>query len=121
MKLLEPMMFTKVLMIIVAIWFAPMIYGQEAEAPATADVADAPATDSFKNGGWYEDARATYYGDIHGEETRRKFLVINYYFLLRILFKILITIKAKPIIFINDYITHFFHDIMFNRGSLWIY
>ncbi|CAA7055469.1 unnamed protein product [Microthlaspi erraticum] len=65
------MMYTQVLMIVVAIWFAPIIYGQEAEAPATGDVADAPGTDSFKNGGWYEDARATYYGDMQGGETRQ--------------------------------------------------
>ncbi|CAA7055419.1 unnamed protein product [Microthlaspi erraticum] len=50
MKLLEPMMYTKVLMITVAIWFASIIYGQEAEAP-TGDVAEAPETDSFDGEG----------------------------------------------------------------------
>lgn len=73
MKLnLEKMMYVKVLMMVIAICFVPITYSNRAEAPA-GDVAEAPGTDAFNNG-WY-DARATFYGDIHGGETQSKFSV----------------------------------------------
>lgn len=81
MKLnLEKMMYVKVLMMVIAICFVPITYSNRAEAPAgdvaeapAGDVAEAPGTDAFNNG-WY-DARATFYGDIHGGETQSKFSV----------------------------------------------
>ncbi|CAH8355405.1 unnamed protein product [Eruca vesicaria subsp. sativa] len=69
------MMYVKVLMMVIAIWFVPMSYSNGAEAPTgdgaeapTGDGAEAPGTDAFNNG-WY-DARATFYGDINGGGTQ---------------------------------------------------
>jgi len=77
MKLLEEMIYVEFLMIIMAIWVVPMSYGHGAmignavEAP---DVAEAPGINDPSKAldtNWY-DARATFYGDIHGGDTQRK-------------------------------------------------
>ncbi|XP_006405650.2 putative expansin-A26 [Eutrema salsugineum] len=71
MKLLEIMICTNVLLITMAIWFVPISYGHGAEAPMVGDVANSPG--SGTNGldpTWY-DARATFYGDIHGGGTQQ--------------------------------------------------
>lgn len=76
MKLLGKMIYVECFMIIMATWFVSMSYGHR--AMMVSDVAEAPVIDdvvgSPTNGldtSWY-DARATFYGDIHGGETQRK-------------------------------------------------
>ncbi|CAN8233064.1 unnamed protein product [Cochlearia groenlandica] len=97
MKLLEKMNYTKVVMMIMAIWFVSIIYGHEAVAPMIdvaeapmidvaespmidvaeapmIDVAEGPASDTSETNGldtaWHS-ARATFYGDIHGGATQK--------------------------------------------------
>ncbi|CAA0406282.1 putative expansin-A26 [Arabidopsis thaliana] len=76
MKLLEKMIYVEFLMIIMAMWVVPMSYGHGAmignavEAP---DVAEAPGINDPSKAldpNWY-DARATFYGDIHGGDTQQ--------------------------------------------------
>ncbi|CAH8277508.1 unnamed protein product [Arabidopsis lyrata] len=75
MKLLGKMIYVECFMIIMATWFVSMSYGHR--AMMVSDVAEAPVIDdvvgSPTNGldtSWY-DARATFYGDIHGGETQQ--------------------------------------------------
>ena len=74
MKLLEQMVYVECFMIIMATLLVSMSYGHRAMIN---DVAEAPVIDNVgspTNGldsSWY-DARATFYGDIHGGETQRK-------------------------------------------------
>ncbi|CAN7038533.1 unnamed protein product [Brassica rapa subsp. trilocularis] len=65
----KKMMYVKVLMMVIAIWFVPMTYSNGAKAPA-GDVAEAPGADAFNNDRY--DARSTFYGDIHGGDTLKK-------------------------------------------------
>lgn len=57
-------------MVVMAIWFVPMSHGEEE--------ADSPSG-RINNPGWY-DARATFYGDITGAETQRKFKYSNFHY-----------------------------------------
>ena len=98
----EKMMYVKVLMMVIAIWFVPMTYSNGAEAPA-GDVAEAPGTDTFNND-WY-DARATFYGDIHGGDTQSKFSITNTIKLM-IYPKIMEKMTSKSNHFINNSIDY---------------
>jgi len=64
MKLLEKMTYVECFMIIMATWFMFISYSHGA------NVAAAPGTNGLDTA-WY-DARAAYYGDIHGGGTERK-------------------------------------------------
>lgn len=79
MKLIEKMIYVEFIMIVMAIWVVPMSYGH---GSMIGDVAEVPVNGN--NGGLdttWNDAHATFYGDIHGGETQRK---LKYYFLFRI-------------------------------------
>ncbi|XP_010435827.2 PREDICTED: expansin-A22 [Camelina sativa] len=74
MKLSEKLIYVEFLMIIMAMWVVPiaMSYGHVAEVPETAE---APEISGSARGrsfdtNWY-DARATFYGDIHGGDTQQ--------------------------------------------------
>ncbi|XP_020873007.1 expansin-A21 [Arabidopsis lyrata subsp. lyrata] len=72
MKLLEKMTYVECFMIIMATWFMFISYGHGAdvaEPPMIDDVAASPGTNGLDTA-WY-DARATYYGDIHGIGTEQ--------------------------------------------------
>ncbi|CAN8272022.1 unnamed protein product [Cochlearia groenlandica] len=68
MNIFEKMLYTNVLLLVIAICVVPMSHAQEADAPAPSAY-EPHGTDALDTN-WY-DARATFYGDIHGAETQQ--------------------------------------------------
>lgn len=62
MKLLKKMVYTKVFMVLMAIWFMPISHGDEEFYPSSRRIDN--------SAGWF-DARATFYGDMTGAETHK--------------------------------------------------